>query len=235
PVLAGVIDADPTALLDRKAAPAWKTSVSQIILRAGGRRIAEIRGPPSIGGGARSCHEQTHAAASALALRLRRPGSGGEEGLAAKQRRQFVTERVNTKFQALIEHVANHDHAALRPLSHPAEIGVIELRLGSVALDERTNHADYGLEAHRMSAGDVLQNSSPLGREIHHGRSTPQDRKGERSPLRLEKLRRCKVLIALSALSYLKSGNRLEFRRLLGVKLRHQRTFKRVRLSPHCC
>ena len=45
PMLAGVIDAYSTALLDRKAARAWKTSVSQIILRADGSPIAEIRGP----------------------------------------------------------------------------------------------------------------------------------------------------------------------------------------------
>jgi hypothetical protein len=53
---------------------------------------------------------------------------------------------------------------------------MIELRLGSVALHERTEHRDHGFEAHRMAPGDVFQNSKPFGREILHGCLTPGDR-----------------------------------------------------------
>ena len=81
--------------------------------------------------------------------------------------------------QALIEHVANHDHSALRPLSHAAKIGMAELRLGSVALNERTEHGDHGFDAYRMAPGDVFQNAKPFGRKILHGCLTPGDRDRE--------------------------------------------------------
>ena len=49
PVLAGVIDADLAALLDRKSTRARKKGVSQIILGAGGGGTAQFRRPPLAG------------------------------------------------------------------------------------------------------------------------------------------------------------------------------------------
>jgi len=53
-----------------------------------------------------------------LTLRLKGPRICAQRWLTAKEAREFATEHVDTVFQTLIEHVANHDHSALRPLSH---------------------------------------------------------------------------------------------------------------------
>jgi hypothetical protein len=57
--------------------------------------------------------------------------------LAPQEVGKFVAERIDAMLQALIEHVANHDHSALRPLSHAAELWMIELRLTPISLRER--------------------------------------------------------------------------------------------------
>ena len=74
PVLAGVIDADSAALLDRKTTRDGKIGVSQVILGAGRGGTAKFVGPP-LAGRTRSRHEQTDAVA-ALALHLRTPSIG---------------------------------------------------------------------------------------------------------------------------------------------------------------
>jgi hypothetical protein len=72
-MLAGVVDADPPALLDSKSAPARKTGVPHIILGAGGAGTAEFLRPPSAGG-AGSRHVQTNLFAATLPLRLKTRG-----------------------------------------------------------------------------------------------------------------------------------------------------------------
>jgi hypothetical protein len=66
-------------------------------------------------------------AAAALTARLRMARIGlVERRLTAQEVGDFAAERVDAVFEALIEHVANHDHAALRPLTHASGIRVIE-------------------------------------------------------------------------------------------------------------
>src|SRR5579872_6231511 len=111
-MLARIIDAHDAALLDRKPARAGKEGVAQVVLRASRVGLAEFGGPP-LAGGVRSGDEQARLAAAALRLRLR-----GERGLAIEEAGEVVAERIDAEFEALVEHVADHDHAAVRPLSH---------------------------------------------------------------------------------------------------------------------
>jgi hypothetical protein len=56
-----------------------------------------------------------------------------ERRLTAQEVGDLAAERIDAVFEALIEHVADHDHAALRPLTYASEIRVIELGLPAVA------------------------------------------------------------------------------------------------------
>ncbi|MGB8901093.1 MAG: hypothetical protein WCC90_18450 [Methylocella sp.] len=71
-------------------------------------------------------------------------------------------------FEALIEHVANHDHATLRPLTHASEIRVIELGLRSVAELECAEQGRHGIAADPMATRQVIDNLAPFGAEFLH-------------------------------------------------------------------
>ena len=68
----------------------------------------------------------------------------------------------------MIEHVADHDHSALRPLSHPAEIGVIELRLAPLSFGQRAEQGDRGVEADAMALRRFGDHAKSFGREGVH-------------------------------------------------------------------
>src|SRR5271163_4331963 len=197
-MVAGVIDEDPAALTDRKTARTRKERVSQIILGSSRGRIAELHRPPWAGR-ARPGHEQADAAA-ALHLRLRLPGGETERRLTIEEAGQLAAERVDASFQALIEHVADHDHAASRPLSHAAEIGIVKLRLASIAPRQRVKQGGHGLDADPVALGDLGGYAKPVGREVVHGRSFPEwSQANERSlsagtPLRRDPLYQMRLI-----------------------------------------
>ena len=80
--------------------------------------------------------------------------------------RQFVTDpdKLPSRYammvegrclEPVIEHVADHDHAALRPLPHTAELGMIELRLTTAASRERRQQLSDGIAADAVTSGDI--------------------------------------------------------------------------------
>jgi hypothetical protein len=81
---------------------------------------------------------------------------------------KIVAKRIDPMLQIMIEHVADHDHSALRPLSHAAEIGMVELSLGSIALYERAEHRDRRVETHFVAPRDILQDAKGFRREVPH-------------------------------------------------------------------
>ena len=83
---------------------------------------------------------------------------------------EFIAERIDVILEALIEHVANHDHSALRPLSHPPEIGVIELSLAPIPSRERIKQDERSVQADPMALCGVGHDAEPFGREVLHGR-----------------------------------------------------------------
>jgi hypothetical protein len=58
-------------------------------------------------------------------------------------------------------------------LSHPAEIGMVELRLASIALSERAKQFDHRVRADPVTLGDLGCNAKPFGRQVLHSRSVP--------------------------------------------------------------
>src|ERR1700684_3227649 len=78
--------------------------------------------------------------------------------------------------QALIEHVANHDHSALRPLSHAAELWMIELRLAPISLRQRAEQRKRHVKADPMARCDIGHDSKTFGREVRHSWSNPASR-----------------------------------------------------------
>jgi len=88
--------------------------------------------------------------------------------LTAQEAGDLAAERVNVVLEALIEHVADHDHAALRPLTHAAEIRVIELGLRAVAEFECIKQGRYGIAGDPMAPRQVIDNLAPFGAEFLH-------------------------------------------------------------------
>src|SRR5271169_2261194 len=163
-MLARIIHAKPAALLNRDAAGRREKRVSHFVLRPDRRGLAQFRGPPTARR-TRSLGEQTD---PARALRLPPSGVAVDRALVAHEAGEFVAEFIDAMFQSLIEHVADHDHAASRPLSHAAEIRMIELRLGSIAERERVEHRESRLEAHPVAARDLCDHAKTVWREIRH-------------------------------------------------------------------
>ena len=91
-----------------------------------------------------------------------------ERRLTAQEVGDLAAERVDAVFEALIEHVANHDHATLRPLTHASEIRVIELGLRSVAELECAEQGRHGIAADPMATRQVIDNLAPFGAEFLH-------------------------------------------------------------------
>ena len=77
-----------------------------------------------------------------------------------------MAERVDAVFEALIEHVANHDYTTLRPLTHASEIRVIELHLRSVAELECAEQGRHGIAADPMATSQVIDNLAPFGTTV---------------------------------------------------------------------
>ena len=64
------------------------------------------------------------------------------------------------------------DHSALRPLSHTAKVGVIELCLPSVPSRERAEQGERRVQAYPVALCGIGHNAEPFGREVLHGLST---------------------------------------------------------------
>ncbi len=87
---------------------------------------------------------------------------GRQRAAGFEQSGQFVAERVDPGLEAVIEHVADHDHAALRPLPHAAELGVVELSLTAVSLGERGEKDERRFEAETVTLCDVRDDAEVL-------------------------------------------------------------------------
>jgi hypothetical protein len=93
----------------------------------------------------------------------------GAHRLFAQYAREFVAKRIDAMLQTMIKHVADHDHATLRPLPHAAEIGMIELCLRSVALRQRVEQHGNGVEANAMAHRGIFQTARSFRGEVLHG------------------------------------------------------------------
>ena len=67
---------------------------------------------------------------------------------------QVVAQRGHLRLEPLIEHIADHHQAALRPLTHAAEFGVIELSLATAAGHDRRQQLTGGIAADAVAAGN---------------------------------------------------------------------------------
>jgi hypothetical protein len=94
------------------------------------------------------------------------------ERLLGQELRQFGTEAVNLRLQAIIEHVANHGHAAPHPLAATTQFPVVKLRHRAIAVHEGLQQRHHCVRTDRVSAsyfinllaalvGQLLQRVAP--------------------------------------------------------------------------
>src|SRR5208283_4156046 len=135
--------------------------VANVVLGAGPARETQARRPPVAGTPLRQGDEQAdrraaanHARAAIASLlllllsprrlRLARQGER-HEGLLFQDLRKLGAQTVDLGFQAVIEHIADHGHAALQPLAAAAQLRVVELCHGPVAVNQRMQQSHHGI------------------------------------------------------------------------------------------
>ncbi len=92
----------------------------------------------------------------------------GQEHLVVGQRvGEFVAEVIDRRFQAVVEHVSHHGHAAAHPLA-AAEFRAAKLRHRAAAVVHGDQHAHRRVVAEIVTAGDVVDDVFPRGCEWLH-------------------------------------------------------------------
>ena len=159
-MIAGIVDAQPPALLDGEPAAGREIGVAQVVLRpAGGGRARGRAATTSADDGATGC---------GCGAKTRHPQHGG----------QIRAQRIHPLLQAVIEHVADHDHAAGTPLAHAAEFRVAELRHRAAAGGDGTQQGQRGIGAHAVALGDVVEGAAALRGQFMHGGILRRARRG---------------------------------------------------------
>lgn len=77
------------------------------------------------------------------------------------QREQLLTQRFDARFQGMVKHAGQHDHAA-HPLAGAAEFGMLELR--HAAAEQGIQHVRYRVIAETVSPrhiADIVTQSLP--------------------------------------------------------------------------
>ncbi|WP_382238074.1 hypothetical protein [Hansschlegelia quercus] len=77
--------------------------------------------------------------------------------------------------ETVVEHVADHQHASLRPLPHPAELRMAELRHRAAAGRKRDGHRNSCVFAEPVLAGDCANRLTVVlaPRRLHRLLPTP--------------------------------------------------------------
>ncbi len=88
--------------------------------------------------------------------------------MVGEQVGEFVAECVDPALQRGVEHVAEHQHAALHPLARAAEFRVAELGHAAVAVEHGDQHVDDCILAEAVTQGDVLDDLLALRCKLLH-------------------------------------------------------------------
>ncbi|KIU29868.1 hypothetical protein SR39_22360 [Methylobacterium radiotolerans] len=101
-----------------------------------------------------------------LAAAPARRGRGLREAARRERPGQFGAERVDPRLQRVVEHPADHHHPAGKPLPHPAEIGMVELRHRAVAALQGPDQVAHRVQADPVAVGDGLQPGDGVERPV---------------------------------------------------------------------
>lgn len=148
----GIEDGDLMVALDGEAAGLGKEGVADVVLRSTAGGAAEIAGPPLI---------SVTAVSAAL-------WTWGEDLVVGEKIGKLAAEVVHGVFKPVVEHIADHGHAAAHPLA-TAEFGATELSHRAAAVVHADKHANGGIIAEIVAAGDVADEIFALGSELMHG------------------------------------------------------------------
>ena len=147
-VLPGVVDGDRPVTRHREPPRAGEDRIAHVVLRPRRRRRAELRRPP-------------------VGKRLRLEGASRRD-----QPGQIGAERVDARLQRVVEHVADHHHAAARPLAEPAELGLVELDLPAAGARQGGGQPFGRRDGHAMPRRDLRSLRTSVIRHPDH-RSPP--------------------------------------------------------------
>ena len=72
--------------------------------------------------------------------------------------------------QRVVEHVTDHDHAALGPLAHATQLGVVELGTGAVAGRDRAQECQHGIATDAVALRQLVDDPATVRGQVHHYR-----------------------------------------------------------------
>jgi hypothetical protein len=73
----------------------------------------------------------------------------------------------------MVKHVAHHGHADLRPLAHPAEVRMVELRHGTVTCRQCAKEGQNSVCTDAMPLSDLGNDVLTFGGEFRHDGTGP--------------------------------------------------------------
>jgi hypothetical protein len=79
----------------------------------------------------------------------------------------------------MVEHVAHHDHAALRPLAHPAELRMVELCHGTVTCHQGTKQSQNSACTDTVPLSDLGDDVLTFRGEFMHAGTCPMSSGGK--------------------------------------------------------
>jgi len=108
-----------------------------------------------------------HADADIGAAALLR-GRGRPERSGRQQADEILAQAIDPCLQAVIEHVADHGHAAGHPLPRSAQLGQVELRHGAVIPRQFVEQHQAGILRDPVPATDVGKRLVSIRRQTRH-------------------------------------------------------------------
>ena len=81
-----------------------------------------------------------------------------QSGLTGEDPGELRTEGIDAALQSIVEHVAEHQHAALHPLAGAAKLGVVELGRGAITVAYGKQHVGHGILAEVVTLGKIIDN-----------------------------------------------------------------------------
>jgi len=86
------------------------------------------------------------------------PGTAGgrrrHEGSSGKEGGEFDTQTIDHRFQGLVEHIPDHDHAAWHPLPPSTQFRMVELRHGAMAVHQGLEQGHHRFRADPITLGE---------------------------------------------------------------------------------
>src|SRR6516225_4693640 len=143
PVVQGIVECDLPVVQNGEPPDLRKISIARVVLPTAGAWAAQFSGPPGIAwankAAARPLHRQWN-----------------QDLLRTEQRRKLRAQPAHGRFEAIVEHVADHGHSAAHPLAVAAQFRMIKLGQRAASRCHCKEESPHGVDADAIALRQVL-------------------------------------------------------------------------------